>query len=95
MAGRQDNLNYLSQDYFDAHLTELGWRQAHALRDHIRALAEPLGVDVVIVSPLSRALETAVGVFGGAELLPGEEGEPLMALKSEPVRLGPFLSGNS
>jgi len=82
VAGRQDNHNYLSQDYFDAHLTELGWRQACALRDHIRSLPEPLGVDAVIVSPLSRALET--------ELRPGEEGKPLMmALESEPVRLGP------
>lgn len=90
MAGRQDNDNYLSQDYFDAHLTELGWRQAHALRDHIHSLPEPLGVDAVIVSPLSRALETAVGVFGGNELRPGEEAKPLMtALESEPVRLGP------
>ncbi len=62
-AGRLDEANYLSTDYFDAHLTEEGWRQAHALRAHIKALPEPLGVDVVIVSPLTRALETAVGVW--------------------------------
>ena len=89
MAGRQDQAAYLSYDYFDAHLTEHGWRQAHALRDHIAALPEPLRVDAVIVSPLSRALETAAGAFGGGAWR-ADDGPPLMAaLESEPVRQGP------
>ena len=87
MAGRQDQAAYLSDDYFDAHLTEHGWRQAHALRDHIAALPEPLRVDAVIVSPLSRALETAAGAFGGGAWHSAADGPPLMAaLESEPVR---------
>ncbi len=91
-AGRLDEANYLSTDYFDAHLTEEGWRQAHALRAHIKALPEPVGVDVVIVSPLTRALETAVGVFGGAEWRPNAGGTPLMTrLESEPVRRASLL----
>jgi hypothetical protein len=92
VAGRLDEANYLSKDYFDAHLTEEGWRQAHALRAHIRSLPEPLGVDAVIVSPLTRALETAVGVFGGVEWRPSAGGTPLMTrLESEPVRRASLL----
>ena len=93
MAGRLDQAAYLSHNYFDAHLTEHGWRQAHALRDHIAALPEPLLVDAVIVSPLSRALETAAGAFGGGAWRSADDGPPLMAaLESEPVRQGPRYS---
>ena len=89
MAGRRDQTAYLSSEYFDAHLTERGWRQAHALRDHIAALPEPLRVEAVIVSPLSRALETAAGAFGGGTWRSASEGPLLMAgLESEPVRQG-------
>ena len=51
--------------------------QAHALQKHIAQLPEPLNVEAVIVSPLSRALQTAVGAFGGTS---DEEGtsKPLM-----------------
>eukprot|EP01023_Acetabularia_acetabulum_P040833 TRINITY_DN3964_c0_g3_i1.p2 TRINITY_DN3964_c0_g3~~TRINITY_DN3964_c0_g3_i1.p2 ORF type:complete len:336 (+),score=55.22 TRINITY_DN3964_c0_g3_i1:53-1060(+) len=65
VAGAISQENYKSWDYFDAHLTEIGWKQAAALKMH---LAEnKIEVDVVIVSPMSRALETAVGVFGGGD----------------------------
>ena len=47
---------------FDAHLTEEGWRQAEDLNRHI--VASGLSVELVVVSPLARALETAVGAFG-------------------------------
>ena len=95
MAGRQDQAAYLSNDYFDAHLTDHGWRQAHALRNHHAALPEPLRVDAVIVSPLSRALETAAGAFGGGAWRSADDGPPLMAaLESEPVRQGPRHSFN-
>ena len=51
--------------------------QAHALQKHIAQLPEPMNVEAVIVSPLSRALQTAVGAFGGTS---DEEGtaKPLM-----------------
>ncbi len=51
--------------------------QAHALQKHIAQLPDPLNVEAVIVSPLSRALQTAVGAFGGTS---DEEGtaKPLM-----------------
>ena len=58
-------------------LTWLPFVQAHALQKHIAQLPEPLNVEAVIVSPLSRALQTAVGAFGGTS---DEEGtaKPLM-----------------
>ena len=52
--------------------------QAHALRKHLAQLTEPLRVEAVIVSPLSRALQTAVGAFGGDACQPGAPGEVLM-----------------
>ena len=58
-------------------LTWLPFVQAHALQKHIAQLPDPLNVEAVIVSPLSRALQTAVGAFGGTS---DEEGtaKPLM-----------------
>lgn len=47
---------------FDAHLTAEGWRQAEDLNSHI--VSSGLQVDLVVVSPMMRALETAVGAFG-------------------------------
>jgi hypothetical protein len=62
VAGRINHGNYKSWEYEDAHLTEFGWKQAKAVQEHIRA--HSIKVDVVVVSPLTRALETAVGCFG-------------------------------
>eukprot|EP00879_Flechtneria_rotunda_P021539 GHRR01022702.1.p1 GENE.GHRR01022702.1~~GHRR01022702.1.p1 ORF type:complete len:260 (+),score=50.95 GHRR01022702.1:194-973(+) len=62
VAGRKDRNNYKSWEYQDAHLTDYGWQQAKAVQDHIRATG--IKVEVVITSPLTRALETAVGCFG-------------------------------
>ncbi len=62
MAGRLDHNNYKSFDYEDSHLTREGWDQAHALGRHIAAAG--IRPEVVVVSPLTRAIETAVGCFG-------------------------------
>ncbi|BDA43351.1 Phosphoglycerate mutase-like protein [Coccomyxa sp. Obi] len=59
VAGKKDYSQYKRWDLEDAHLTEHGWEQAHALQKHIAQLPDPLNVEVVIVSPLSRALQTA------------------------------------
>lgn len=65
----------------DAQLTERGWDQAHALGRHMRGQAPTSGVQLVVVSPLVRALETAAGVFG---LDPGQCGsEPPTWLMAE------------
>lgn len=57
--------------------------QAHALQQHIAQLPEPLNVEAVIVSPLSRALQTAVGAFGGTSNTEGTA-QPLM-IKQEHI----------
>lgn len=62
VAGHIDHENYKSEEYADAHLTELGWQQAESLGRHVRAINLP--VDLVVVAPLTRALETAVAAFG-------------------------------
>ncbi|GFR43714.1 hypothetical protein Agub_g4824, partial [Astrephomene gubernaculifera] len=69
VAGHINHDNYKLWDYVDAHLTELGWRQAEALGRHIRSSRVP--VELVVVAPLQRALETAVGAFGNH----GQQGE--------------------
>ncbi len=45
---------------FDAPLTARGRAQVEAARDRLR----PVPVDVVIATPLTRALQTALGIFG-------------------------------
>lgn len=56
---------YMNPDYFDAHLTPLGWQQVDNLRKHVQACGLSKKIDLVITSPLLRTLQTAVGVFGG------------------------------
>ncbi|CAK9144953.1 unnamed protein product [Ilex paraguariensis] len=56
---------YMSPEYFDAHLTPLGWQQVDNLRKHVHACGLSKRVDLVITSPLLRTMQTAVGVFGG------------------------------
>ena len=47
--------------HFDARLTELGRRQVAEARERLLSKS----YDLVVTSPLTRAIETAVGVFGG------------------------------
>ncbi|KAL2254497.1 phosphoglycerate mutase-like protein 1 isoform X2 [Sesamum indicum] len=56
---------YMSPEYFDAHLTPLGWQQVDNLRKHVHSSGLIKKIDVVITSPLLRTIQTAVGVFGG------------------------------
>ncbi len=46
--------------------------QAEQLGAHLRALPASLQPEVVVVSPLRRTLETAIGVFGGGPVLNGD-----------------------
>ncbi|XP_059653152.1 phosphoglycerate mutase-like protein 1 isoform X2 [Cornus florida] len=56
---------YMSPEYFDAHLTPLGWQQVDNLRKHVHASGLFNKIELVITSPLLRTMQTAVGVFGG------------------------------
>ncbi|XP_062082702.1 phosphoglycerate mutase-like protein 1 isoform X1 [Humulus lupulus] len=70
---------YLNPDYFDAHLTPLGWQQVDNLRKHVHTSGLYKKIDLVIVSPLLRTLQTAVGVFGGEGYTDRLDVVPLMA----------------
>lgn len=66
-----DNV-YEDEAYFDAPLTDLGWKQAQFLREHV-ANTNSIKPQLVVCSPLSRAIQTAIGVFGsGNSLRPSE-----------------------
>ncbi|XP_018859845.2 phosphoglycerate mutase-like protein 1 isoform X1 [Juglans regia] len=69
---------YLSPDYFDAHLTPLGWQQVDNLRKHVHASGLSKTIDLVITSPLLRTIQTAVGVFGGEGYADKADVLPLM-----------------
>lgn len=78
VAGALDHSQYKQERYFDAHLTTLGWQQGAALKAHVASQDKPLTatLQLVVVSPLTRAVETAVAAFGGA--CPALPGEPLL-----------------
>ncbi|KAE9587082.1 putative histidine phosphatase superfamily [Lupinus albus] len=69
---------YLSYDLLDASLTSLGWKQADNLREHVKRSGLSKRIELVIVSPLLRTMETAVGVFGGEASSDGINSTPLM-----------------
>jgi broad specificity phosphatase PhoE len=68
VAGELDHANYMSWEYADASLTDLGWLQAEVLHEHVDATGIKAQVELVVVSPLMRTLQTAAGVWGGATL---------------------------
>ncbi|KAK7857054.1 phosphoglycerate mutase-like protein 1 [Quercus suber] len=77
--GEKDHDALLSYDLFDANLTPLGWKQVDNLRKHVHACGLSKRIDLVVVSPLLRAMQTAVGVFGGEAYRDGINVPPLMA----------------
>ncbi|XWS24018.1 hypothetical protein CRYUN_Cryun28dG0065300 [Craigia yunnanensis] len=78
VAGEKDYDAYLSEELFDAHLTPLGWQQVDNLRKHVQETGLSKKIDLVIVSPLLRTMQTAVGVFGGEGYKNGIDVPPLM-----------------
>ncbi|KAI3758420.1 hypothetical protein L6452_05981 [Arctium lappa] len=79
VAGEKDHSAYLSEKLFDAHLTTLGWQQVDNLRKHVHASGLSKSVELVVVSPLLRTMQTAVGAFGGEGSADGNDVPPLMA----------------
>ncbi|MBA0782660.1 hypothetical protein Gotri_000510, partial [Gossypium trilobum] len=43
---------YMSPEYFDAHITPLGWQQVDNLRKHVHECGLAKRIDLVITSPL-------------------------------------------
>ena len=73
-AGELDKESYKSELYRDAHLTRRGWKQALAAGGHWRSVYSNRSggaffprPELVVVSPMSRTLETASAIFGEAE----------------------------
>ncbi|KAK8643092.1 hypothetical protein V6N13_012407 [Hibiscus sabdariffa] len=64
-AGEKDYAAYSSEQNFDSQLTTLGWQQVDNLRKRVQETGLSKKIDLVVVSPLLRAMQTAVGVFGG------------------------------
>ncbi|KAJ6337664.1 hypothetical protein OIU76_007361 [Salix suchowensis] len=101
--GEKDNNAYLSEELFDAHLTPLGWRQVDNLRKHVYECGVNKKIELVIVSPLLRTMQTAVGVFGGERYMDGinapsidggkcGEKEFIHVTEEEPlVNIGPYF----
>ncbi|KAK4489974.1 hypothetical protein RD792_000628 [Penstemon davidsonii] len=55
---------YTSPEFFDAQLTPLGWQQVDSLHKHVESSGLSKRIELVVVSPLLRTMQTAVGVFG-------------------------------
>ncbi|XVE96680.1 hypothetical protein REPUB_Repub02eG0243300 [Reevesia pubescens] len=62
--GDKNHEELLSPKLFDAQLSPLGLKQVAKLRKDIHACGLLNRIELVITSPLSRAMQTAVGVFG-------------------------------
>ncbi|GER30021.1 phosphoglycerate mutase family protein [Striga asiatica] len=78
VAGEKDHSAYLSPEYFDAQLTPLGWQQVGNLRKHVHSLGLSKRIELVVVSPLLRTMQTAIGVFGGEAYVDGIDAPLLM-----------------
>ncbi|CAN1825788.1 Phosphoglycerate mutase-like protein 1 [Linum perenne] len=61
--------------FFSINLTPLGWHQVAHLRTHILQSGLRNTIQLVVTSPLLRAMQTAAGVFGCEE---GSDLPPLM-----------------
>uniref|UniRef100_A0A453ACG5 Phosphoglycerate mutase-like protein n=1 Tax=Aegilops tauschii subsp. strangulata TaxID=200361 RepID=A0A453ACG5_AEGTS len=81
--GDKDHSAYKSPALVDAHITPLGWSQVDCLRDHVTKCGLAKKIELVVVSPLMRTLQTAVGVFGSGNCTDGESAPPLMVKGAE------------
>ncbi|KAI3986872.1 hypothetical protein MKX01_014573 [Papaver californicum] len=76
--GEKDFSAYKSEEFFDAQLTPLGWGQVDNLHKHVHECGLDKKVELVVVSPLLRTLQTAVGSFGPRVYADGTNVTPLM-----------------
>jgi broad specificity phosphatase PhoE len=81
VAGEKDHAAYSYPEFFDAQLTPHGWDQVDDLRKHVNVCGLAKKIELVVVSPLLRTMQTAAGVFGGDKYISTstqEEEKPLM-----------------
>ncbi|EFJ23841.1 hypothetical protein SELMODRAFT_103014, partial [Selaginella moellendorffii] len=79
-------------DQFDASLTPTGWKQVVERGKLIRQTGLFDKVDLVVVSPMTRTLQTAAGVFGGGDVYHDDSSEPLIMVNG--VGKTPYPGGS-
>lgn len=75
---RWETIEALSEEYFDASINEAGENQSNILKNAVdKAIKDGLKIDLIIVSPLTRAIQTAKIGFGSFwnHLLPNSDDE--------------------
>ncbi|GLJ30051.1 hypothetical protein SUGI_0594280 [Cryptomeria japonica] len=82
VAGEKDDKAYLSYEFVDASLTPLGWQQVNQLRTHVANSGLASSIELVVTSPLTRTMQTALGVFGGGGYIDSDSSPPLMVAGS-------------
>ncbi|RZC86479.1 hypothetical protein C5167_030559 [Papaver somniferum] len=90
--GEKDFSAYKSEEFFDAQLTPLGWEQVDNLHEHIHECGLDKKVELVVVSPLLRTLQTAVGAFGATTLMVANAGNSNRSAISS-LNIPPFVAG--
>ncbi|KAK1553164.1 hypothetical protein Q3G72_029926 [Acer saccharum] len=85
--GEKGNHVLLSDELFDAHLSPLGRQQVDNLRKQVQSRGLAKKIDLVITSPMSRTLQTALGVFGseGQSMTVKEENGAKSTLNGPPI----------
>nr|BAJ96915.1 predicted protein [Hordeum vulgare subsp. vulgare] len=91
---KKDVVDYTLPELLDAQLTPLGWSQVDCLREHVTKCGLAKKIELVIVSPLMRTMQTAVGVFGGGNCTDGVSAPPLMVEGAENSGRQPISSLN-
>ncbi|KAJ0025277.1 hypothetical protein Pint_08542 [Pistacia integerrima] len=82
VAAEKNHDAYKSCDYFDAQLSQDGWKQVENLHKDVHEVGLSKKIELVITSPLLRTMQTAVGVFGGEGYVDGTDAPPLMVEKA-------------
>ncbi|XP_039003400.1 phosphoglycerate mutase-like protein 1 [Hibiscus syriacus] len=83
-----------SFEFIDAQLTSQGWKQVRCKRKDVCAIGLLNGIEVVITSPMSKKLQTAVGIFHGEDGIidetPASNRPPIIAFEQCRERLGKY-----
>ncbi|CAI0464117.1 unnamed protein product [Linum tenue] len=89
VAGAKDHSALMSPEYFDAQLSPLGCQQVQDLRNYVVSSGILGKIQLVITSPLSRTMETAVRVFdtkpNRASVHNGGEAEEMLDVNYPPI----------
>ncbi|WCJ19683.1 Phosphoglycerate mutase family protein [Euphorbia peplus] len=88
VAGENNHDALLSPEFFDSQLSSLGLQQASDLRNHVQESGLHKGIELVITSPLTRAMQTAVEVFANKTTSNDVKCPPFLAIELCRERFG-------